>query len=234
MAGKRRPGVDLKRTNPLEGAKKSGLTFGDLSTAFVDGLPDVPDNALVRMDDERLMYKRFTLYPIGLDVPDDVTRAELEELGYMLIQIADVIQFAAGDWANEMHQRYGVPYDQLAEVFGWSIQTIYQYGRVCRNVPRHVRDMRVRAFSIYQEIAALPEAEQVYWVEQVAQNNWRLKDLKAAKNGTDRPAPPDEMWKTFQSFERKQMRIARRVGRQDREKLAADLRALADKIEGLG
>lgn len=135
----------------------------------------VPENALVRREDGAMTYKRFVIWPIGLQVPDDVTGDELEDVGRVLNQLSSSIQWNVGDWLNAAEHVWGESYQAVAVNLGYAIKTIYEWASVCRKVS--IR-METLSFGHHQVVASHNEEDQRKWLGWAASQGWTIAQMR--------------------------------------------------------
>lgn len=125
------------------------------------------------------VYKRFTMTPIGLEMPPDTTEAEWLDIGRVIRNLETSISWVIGDWAYYAHAEWETPYEAIAEAFGYEVETLYTYGTIIRAFPTSIRN-RGASFGHHRAVVKLPPAEQQKWLERAAAKNWTISQMKAA------------------------------------------------------
>lgn len=181
-----------------------------------------------------LSFERCQMSTVGLQVPPDITPEEYSNVGYALRFLSDSLQWMIGDWCVFGDMAWGTGYRDLAEQFGFKVETLRNYKYVAEAVKVSLRSDTL-TFSHYQVIAAirdergLPDTErQQHWIDRAIENHWTVAQLRAAINP---PKRTPSHWKAFGSFKRRISKLIGDMPDQDRQQVASELRALADMIE---
>jgi hypothetical protein len=129
-------------------------------------------------------------------------------LGRMLGAIGRVAGFAIGDWYVFGEKVYGEDqtlqateatpgdrYDLLNRVTGLEPATLMNYVSLSRRVPLEVRREELSR-SMHEPVAALEQANQIYWLDQAVVNGWTREQLRDAIKAANTPegdeTPADE------------------------------------------
>lgn len=185
----------IKGTNPLAGRPSLSELTGSMVPGESSAEPEkqieyvevVPDDAIVPVDGGSFQYKRFALSPIGLTIPDDITQEEWLDVGQVLKQLETSIQWVVGDWAKYAHVIWGVGYDQIAEEFGYEVETLWTYASIANSIPTLIRNQGL-SFSHHRFVAKLDGEKQRHWLERAASEGWTLSQMRKAMQG-DPPTP---------------------------------------------
>lgn len=135
----------------------------------------------------------FVVNVNGLRVPDheEVPFAEWERLGSRLSIMEKGVQFAVGDWLNEIEERFGEEAAQAVDASQWRESTVSNYRWVAKSVPKSVRMMDAGlSFKHHQVLARYPARTQKRWLKRAANDGdpWTVARLKAALlEGEDLP-----------------------------------------------
>jgi hypothetical protein len=179
----RRVGQNVPDSRTLTGAM-----IGQAEPQTIEKIVEVvPENAIVRRDDGAMVYKRFVMWPVGLEVPEDVTKAELMDVGKVIAGLSTSIQWIVGDWLNAAQMVWGETYQQVAEELGYSINTMYEWARVCGKISIRIEKL---SFGHHQAVAAKPSDIQQYWLSLAVQNEWSVEQLREAMQKKPTPQPP--------------------------------------------
>jgi hypothetical protein len=140
-------------------------------------------NAIQRHDDGTMTYKRFTMTPVGLIVPEDVDKDELRDVAKVIHGVQTSIQWIVGDLMNSMKRIWGDTYQLVAEELGYEIKTVQEWASICRKVS--IR-METLTFGHHQLVAPYPPEDQQRMLEWAANNQASIRDLrKAIANWTE-------------------------------------------------
>lgn len=158
---------DTPSSNSLEEAERE-IFGGDKPVRKIR----VPDNALIPRGDGEFVYKRFVMTSVGMEMPDDATNDELIEVGYILDQLGESVQWNSADWFNRAENRvWGQMYQQPAdEVLSpdtiLKYQTLADYAWVARHVQFSIRNRKL-SFAHHRVIAPLNKNAdlQKLWLE---------------------------------------------------------------------
>lgn len=142
-----------------------------------------PDpNALIPQGEGVYVYKRFVMTPVGMQMPDDVTGDEWQEVGHIIKGLDSSISWVVGDWAAHANAVWGWAYAEIAEHFGYTEETLMAYASVCRSISTLIRNQGV-PFGHHRLVTKLPEDQQRHWLDQAAKHKWRVADMKKAIAG---------------------------------------------------
>lgn len=147
-------------------------------------------NAIQRHDDGSMTYKRFTMTPVGLIVPDQVTIEELLEVEEVLENLETSIQWNIGDWYNSATDQnvWGRKYElQPASEVEYKYQTLADYAWVARSIHFSIRNRKL-SFGHHRVIAPLAHDLQALWLEYAATRTTKLK-ISSLKEDMKRLAP---------------------------------------------
>lgn len=171
-----------------------------VDTAIGDGQPEVIEkqvvvyqtdpNAIQRHDDGTMTYKRFTMTPVGLIVPEEVSIEELMEVEEVLENLETSIQWNIGDWYNSATDKnvWGRKYElQPANEVEYKYQTLADYAWVARSIDFSIRNRKL-SFSHHRLIAPLIPELQSLWLEYAATRTTKIK-ISSLKEDIKRLAP---------------------------------------------
>jgi hypothetical protein len=163
------------------------------------------------MNSLRLPNPKVTVSRIGLQISDNLSVEEWQELATSIGEAASSIAFIIGDWLVYGQNLFGTEGDpdrkvdhpsyQLAlKATGLDLSTLQNYAYVSRNVPYSVRTERL-SWEHHRLMAKLPEADIKDWIEAcVAEEDAgrrmstrRLrKSLNLGRIATDKDLEPDD------------------------------------------
>jgi len=134
---------------------------------------------LVPKGDGSFEYKRFIITPVGIEFPSDTTNDEWLDVGHVLKQLDTAIQWVIGDWADYASRIWEIPYDLIANEYGYEVETLYTYAGVARAFPTSIRNRGV-TFAHHRLVISLTEEERVNWLASAAQHHWTLSQMREA------------------------------------------------------
>ena len=136
----------------------------------------------------------FTITPQGLEVTGHPSFDACQALWNKLLTAEKVIQFAIGDAAKYIRERFGHDADQIiSDRTGWTLETIRNYEWIADKVPKQVRRLDKLHFTHHQKVAAQPVRVQARLLNQAADSEerpWTVARLSqaVAAGGEDVPA----------------------------------------------
>ncbi len=151
--------------------------------AIGDGSSDIPENALIPAAEGNYIYKRFTMTPVGLIVPDGVTIEELLEIEEVLENLETSVQWNIGDWYNHAKQQnvWGRMYElQPVNEVEYKYQTLADYAWIAGAIDFSIRNRKL-SFSHHRLVAPLIPDLQVLWLQYASTRAPKLK-LSAMKD----------------------------------------------------
>lgn len=114
----------------------------------------------------------------SLDLPVDITYEQFEALGVVLGRAQRTVTWMIADWINHGEAVFGEKVAQAVEVTNLNPDTLDNYARVARKVPRERRIAGV-PFGVHAEVAPLEPAEQKEWLGKAAANGWKREELRS-------------------------------------------------------
>lgn len=121
---------------------------------------------------ERLIPSRS-----GLQLPMRLPFERWLAIGRHLSAVSTWTAWCAGDWLAFGARAYPGRYRQAIEHTSLDYQTLRNYAWVARQVPMP-RRREALTFGHHAEVAALPEAEQDFWLRKAEQHQWPVKQLR--------------------------------------------------------
>lgn len=188
-------------------------------------------DALVKREDGAMVYKRFVLRSIGMEIPSDVTKDELEDVGIFIKGLESSIQWIVGDWANALEFVWGKTYAEIAAKLGYEIKTIYEWAYVCRKVSIRMEKLR---FGHHQAVANLPADAQQAWLDWAVSGGVSVTELRQAmsKGKPNKPhLVPREVKHDWQRVWGLDVRLRTPEQRNEAQKSIDRLRAALDVAE---
>lgn len=172
--------------SPLDGQQILGnaLALDQSILGQLRGLGGGQGGGLVIADDGTVTVGAFRLTGKGISGGEMASAEELTNLGKFLGRIQGSLQWLLGDWAVRAERVWGASYAAVAAEFGLSVNTLYEYARVCRAVDFSIRIENL-SFGHHQLVAALEPAEALQWLRHAAANGLSIAKLREAIS----PAP---------------------------------------------
>lgn len=137
----------------------------------------IQEGLLQRGPSGELLFGRFEMTPTGLTSPKDVTVEEYAEVGRLLLDIGSRIQWLIGDWINSGDDfQWGETYKQIAEEFGYQVETLWSYASVCKAVKPLTR-VKELSFSHHRTVAKYDDAMQQQYLALAVEHGWSAKEF---------------------------------------------------------
>lgn len=128
---------------------------------------------------------------VGLDIRTLLSYEKWQEAGLRIARMADSFAWCLGDWLVYGQEMYADRYQQAIVAVGLDYQTLRNYAWVARRFAMHRRRERL-SLQHHAEVAALPESDQDYWLDQAEKNAWsrnQLREqLRKSRDGQRHPA----------------------------------------------
>lgn len=217
----------LRNNNAFNGVDLGSLLAGESDARAL--LSD--EQAIVTVDENRnIHYGRFTLSPVGVELPENTTQEEYAALGHVLLQLQSSTQWLIGDWlAFGEDREWGKTYADVAQHFGYEIETLYTYASVCRAVQTSMR-VEVLSFAHHRAVVSLPLEQQREWLQKAIDHKWSSKQLRAEMRAA--LSAPQEQPSRIEMWHSTLDKLTRKAKTADeRRALAEMLRRKADEIE---
>lgn len=178
--------------------------------AIYGGLSTLPrKDVMKRNPDGSLVYKRFVLSSVGLSIPDDVTDAEMIDIGQWLRSLERSLQWHIGDWLNRAERVWGEVYSGLDQ---YTYDTLKDYAYVARNVQLSVRTDNL-SFGHHKLVAKLPIEGQKAWLEWAVRENASIEKMRKAMQSTKPKRGGDAMRKQAKTWVNAVMKASPRIDR---------------------
>lgn len=161
----------------------TAMGYGDL-----ESLVKSPGVSALVADDGSIRVGRFKLNPTGLEVESDATFEEWQYIGGILHRLEGSINWLIGDWLVYGERVWGQTYEQVSEITGFDVKTLYQYAWIARNVDFSVRTENL-SFGHHQLIAGLEPDLQRRWLAHAEENNLSISQLRKALADTPPTLP---------------------------------------------
>lgn len=230
---------NLNNTDPfatagVEGAESESplddmmdVMIGNGSMPFKGSRRRVADNALVPQGDGTLSYGDVQLTRVGIENVNDLSRDQWDHLLRLLASASESMNWWVGDlFASGEKKGYGKA-TELAPIYGYEPPTVYNCTWVAGAVEISLR-REVLSFGHHKLVASKLPEEQQYWLQRAEDEGLSVHKLDAAMNGKKGDSVDYAMMlKRFTSGANKAMKLPP----QDRQKLAQNLREIADELE---
>jgi hypothetical protein len=185
----KRPNYSDAWQQPAE-ADTTSLPVFSASYTDIYGTPDLP---IVHVTSDKTQIQMYgcTLTAAGLDIPDTISEADMENLAQALFAFEGHIQLFIGDMlAAEERLRYGA-ITALAVQLGKDSKTLSNWKSICKSVTTSRRQEVLSAnpgkkpltMKHYQFVVAMTDDQQLYWLNLAMANEWSVKELRDAIKG---------------------------------------------------
>src|SRR3990172_3948456 len=91
----------------------------------------IPDGAIVPSE-RGWLYRQFELTPVGVQIDEDTTEEQWNDLGGALFRMDSAMQWLIGDWLRFGERKYKKTYKEIAKRTGYDENSLYQFVWVCR------------------------------------------------------------------------------------------------------
>jgi hypothetical protein len=119
-----------------------------------------------------------TLVPrTGLQLPAHLPYAKWLNIGKQLCLVTDSSAWCLGDWLVYGKKSYPGRYRDVIEQTSLDYQTLRNYAWIAKRVPLARRRADL-SFGHHAEVAALPAAEQDFWLRKAAEHAWPRNQLR--------------------------------------------------------
>jgi hypothetical protein len=149
--------------------------------------PATGASAVLRLGDRAMMSAT------GLQLPRQLPFERWLGIGKQLSDVCTSAAWCLGDWLVFGEQAYAGRYRQAIERTSLDYQTLRHYAWVARRFAMS-RRRDTLSFGHHAEVAALPEAEQDFWLCKAEEHRWPVKHLRRQVRASlaDRAAGQDD------------------------------------------
>jgi hypothetical protein len=190
----------------------------------------------IEYEDGSIGIGGLRLYPTGLQVVGDLNEANWVNALQGLQKIQRVYQWMMADLLRYgLERNYGETAEQverIAEITGYSSQALNDFAWMAGAYEISSRKENLD-MKHHKLCAGLSEEKREEWLSYAIEHKLSAAQLEAAMNGIKvvNPTPLDIFDKRFHSFRKSQIGLAKKMNRNDRAKMARELRQLADEID---
>lgn len=214
----------LERVDHFAGRPAGSLS--EWSEELLGIAPESPSAGIVPAADSSISIGHFKITPVGLIVTGAASEQEWEGFMRSIARIEDSLAWIYGDGLAYGERQWKKSYEQMAEITGLQISTLYQYVYVAKSVDFSIRIEKL-SFSHHQLVAALEPAEQRAALQYAAENKLSTGRFAMWLRGT----APASAIERFESRLVHLWKSARRKSLQERRHMASLLRQMADALE---
>jgi len=118
-----------------------------------------------------------TVWQHGLELPQQLSFDRWREIGLQLSAVINSSAWCLGDWLVYGEAAYEGRYRKAIEETTLDYQTLRNYAWVVRRFPMSRRQDGL-SFAHHAEVAAMPEAEQDYWLRKAKELSWSRNLLR--------------------------------------------------------
>lgn len=242
MAGRRQK---LEGSSPFEGSRSVPALMQLVDSMIGEKAGEGGARALTIGEDGAIRIGNLELSRVGI-IDHGATVEEWAALGLALNTMRSSLDWLIADYMDVCERVHGQTYDEIADLFGIEIKTLYNRASVARKVDiSHRRELL--SFSHHALVASLPAEWQDYWLNLALQQGWSRRVLETTmkqypdglpEGGQMPPAslpapkdPLDKFDRVLDQFIDRVAKIQRSAGQSSRTQMAARLRELADRLE---
>lgn len=130
------------------------------------------------MRGSELQLGNFTVTPTRLVIPKDAAEEELAEIGRVLFRLEGSLQWLIGDWLVGVDKLSWGKTEEIAQLFGRRVKTLYDYKHVAKKVKFSVRTENL-SFQHHALVSSMDREKQ-------------KKYLEMAEYGDEDPSDPEK------------------------------------------
>lgn len=146
--------------------------------------------SLQRQSDGAYLYGAARLTMVGLELPDDTSERDYEDIGEMLLKLDTRISFAIGDYVNfGDNRKWGETYATIAARFGYKVDTMRSYASVCRNVSPENRRPEL-TFAHHRAVMGMNAHDQQQWLAAAVEAGLTIDQFRKAIAKATKPQLP--------------------------------------------
>ncbi len=162
--------------------------FGQIQKA--DDLMPSPDQAIVAKSAGIVsLGHKVEVSPVGAVFAEDLSLEEFHAFFEAVKAITKSLQWIIGDWVAYGEDKLDFTYQELAYITGYKAKTLRNFAYVARNVPMSLRKDTLN-FGHHSLVAALPEHQQLSWLDYAIRHKLPVAKLRMEIAGT--PTLPDD------------------------------------------
>jgi len=154
-----------------------------------DALPGAA--SLVLVSENRVQVGPFVISPVGITQCDNLDANSWEALPVVIRQVQSAVQWIIGDWANLGNREWGTGYEQMAEMTGYTVETLHNFAWVAAQVEISLRNENL-TWTHHYHVAGMDQANQQLWLNHALENKWSSKQLFEAIQDM-RPTLPSDL-----------------------------------------
>lgn len=146
-----------------------------------------------------IVLGRCKISKVGLEIPEDLSVNEWDNIGESLFRLEGSLQWMVGDWLGFGENRHYGYYDKIAEQLHRDASTLYNWKWVASQFPTISRRREDLEFGHHQAVASMKsESERMEWLAKAAYgdegNRWGVKRFreeirKSKVSGDSSPSP---------------------------------------------
>jgi hypothetical protein len=145
------------------------------------------ESALTTIDPNRIGFKKFILTPVGLEIAEDVSQDDWQELGRFFKRVKMALQFWIGDWINSADASWGDTYTEAELITGFKQSYLRNIAWVSGQVHLSFRNDKL-SFNHHRFVAPLNDDEQKAWLDHAVEKRLSAAKLRKAIEG--KPTQP--------------------------------------------
>jgi len=214
-----------------------GLNIGDLTGRMVDDTPRIVERVvevevpypITIVETDITQIGNVGITPTGLIIPESgISKEEWAALFNILRDVRKSWQFMIGDWFAYGADNFAYSYEDIAKETGYKESTVKTFASVCRNVARLTR-INLLDFAHHRAVSTLAPELQITALKYAEENHLSVRDFRAYLG--HHSAKKKGRKKGYNLIDNYQLNRLRNATLDDRLKVAARLRQLADELE---
>lgn len=185
-----------------EWAQRAAQQLDSTPQAYPGGVPEgfwddlvahQPETALAMLETGTLPVARnVRLSAVGLEIAEaGITFDDWQLIGALLVKFRKAYWWAVRDWLAYGERAYGETYQEIAELLGYNIRTLYNGVSIAKSI--HISRRREALFPGHHSVvASLVPDQQIVWLDKAEQGQWSVqrlrKEVHQALTGYNPPA----------------------------------------------
>lgn len=229
----------IANTDPFS-SPSDAPSLHDLTNSMVTSSDaNLVTSDVYRDDGGNLIAYSFKLTPVGID-PNTLEQDKESwmQLAEWLFQMEGRLSLFIGDMLVGMERLHGITYEMIAEHFGVSTKTLYNWKYVCENVDISLRRENLK-YSHYMLVAGKDAKDQERYLRKASEEDMSKSELKKLIDEEDDQELVEEKPPKFERdlenviVELNQQRW-KKLGKRKRKNYYAKLKNLLEQIETWG
>jgi len=178
----------MSKLNKMRGNAPKTPSMHDITTQMVTGKPKAVErlegeiealqNSAIVLDDGVYRFRGLEFSRTGFEIPSDISADDWLAIFHELTSMERALQWAIGDLIVHAETVWGQTYDEIAEITGYSKNTLPDFAYVARHIRFSLRHENL-TFSHHKEVASLKsDKTKAKWLKRAADNGWSVRELR--------------------------------------------------------